>query len=165
MEGNSKLLYVESEIQKALSSKFYFRAFRDRAIARAFKILIVLLGSAVTVILGVSESGTGKIVALILSGVITIVNSVDALFNYQAKATNLIDYYAKLDSLILEIQYYRAGRSSADITVEKADEFFEKLLQAHSDFYNNRSETIKSSFIAGNDVQSNNKLGEHRTPQ
>ncbi|WP_416293068.1 SLATT domain-containing protein [Paenibacillus illinoisensis] len=154
MEGALKLEYVEREIQHGLKQKMSIRAFKDRNIARAFKIVTIILGSAVTVVLGVSESDSGKTVALILSGLITALSSIDALFNYQAKSINLINYHAKLNELLMQIEFFRSGRDDDDITVEEADDFFKQLIQIRSDFFRNRAETIRTSFLSTSEGQS-----------
>lgn len=148
MDKLAKLEYIEKMIHHSLNLDFAKNISMSKRIAQGFRITSIVLGSTVTVVLGISNSPIASNTALILSGFITILGSIDALFNYHNKTLQQYQYVTNLIMLQIEIKYYRTGRTAEEIEDDAIQRFYERYLSLLSTLYNERVNTTKMSFEA-----------------
>lgn len=132
MDYGVKLETLRKELE--CSIKFFtLKHSRTKRRAQAMKISSVSFSALITVILGITinENMTEvfRNVALILGACVTIINAVDAYFNYNALWIKSTVTLAKLQELRRKVDFYSAGASQEQIYSTKIDEFLEEFQQ------------------------------------
>jgi hypothetical protein len=104
------------------------------------KISIIILGSTVTTILAIFPEQEGKTAALIISSIVTIISSIDALFNYHSKLVAQYQFETRLSQLIRDIEFYANTRegSKDDFRVESIEKFKQKFEEYENEFFGSR---------------------------
>lgn len=163
MEIINKLNYIENKINEWLenSSKnsIILEMVRRKRYAVLLRVVIIILGSLITVILGTSNSVNANIVVIIISGLITVLSALDVLFNNHAKSIQLYQLVTNLHILQSDIEYYKVGKNNNEIEKNKVQEFYERYNLIIDNHFKVRHETIKSSFetnkLSENDKEKN----------
>ncbi|MCD9025436.1 hypothetical protein [Cohnella silvisoli] len=149
MEAEQKLLKLEEKLNlaiKNIKTKFV----NTRVKARRFKVGVLILGVAITVILGLEDLAYGKEIGLILSGILTVLAGIDTLYNYYSKSVQEHDYYLRLTNLLNDIEYFKTGIEPDNYDVDKVNSFYIEFKSIRTDFHGQRIETVKNSFEVRN---------------
>ncbi|ERI93963.1 hypothetical protein HMPREF1982_01271 [Clostridiales bacterium oral taxon 876 str. F0540] len=116
----------------------YFKSKHRRTKNRAYaiKITSVCFSALITVILGLSASGSlldiFKDIALVLGAAVTIINAVDAFYNYGALWIKNAVTLSKLRELNIKIEMYSVGCEDTELSEKKINEFigeFQRILK------------------------------------
>ncbi|MBL4935674.1 DUF4231 domain-containing protein [Clostridium sp. YIM B02515] len=109
---------------------------RTKNRAYGIKITSVCFSALITVILGLSVSENllvlFKDIALVLGAAVTIINAVDAFYNYGALWIKNTVTLSKLRELKIKSEMYLAGCQDSDLSEKKINEFigeFQKILR------------------------------------
>lgn len=146
MDNISRLEYIENEIRRLLNNKLHANLRNGQIAAQGIRIITIMLGSAVTIVLGVSDSGLSKTIALIMSVIITGIGSIEALFNFHRKFVQQYQYGTNLLVLLREIEYYKVGRPEDMLLDEDIDAFHKRYIEILSNHYTTRADTFNNSF-------------------
>lgn len=98
--------------------------------ANAVKFTSVTFSALITVVLGLNSGDlveTFRTIAILLGAVVTIINAIDAYYNYSALWIKNTVTLARLRELKRELEFYAAGYENTDISEGKLDEFLSKM--------------------------------------
>ncbi|MCM8709845.1 DUF4231 domain-containing protein [Clostridium sp. SYSU_GA19001] len=110
----------------------YFAAKHKKTKLRAniIKITSVTFSALITVVLGLNSGYLVDVfrnMAIILGAVVTIINAVDAYYNFGALWVKNTITLSKLRELKRELYFYASGRNSEDITESILNEYLDKM--------------------------------------
>lgn len=136
MNNKAKLDSFQSELM--CSIKFFAQKHkRTKRRAQMIKISSIGFSGLITVVLGLtaSENMTDlfRNIALVLGSVVTIINAVDAFFNYNALWIKSTVTLSKLQELRRKLEFYTAGTEPEQISEIKLNEFLDELQQILKD--------------------------------
>lgn len=98
--------------------------------ATLIKISSVTFSAFITVILGIDIAGLTSIlknIAIVLGAIVTIINAVDAFYNYNSLWVKNTMTLAKLKELRREILFYSSGCEVKDISETKINKYMNEL--------------------------------------
>jgi len=151
----------------------YFEDKHKRTKNRAYgiKITSVCFSALITVVLGLSVSKNlldlFRNIALILGAAVTIINAVDAFYNYGALWIKNAVTLSKLRELKIKSEMYSAGCQDSDLSEKKINEFigeFQKILKEDMKEWlrirekAGRMEDIKENLIGGSTATIQDKV-------
>ncbi len=135
MENKARLDTIRSELQCSIKY-FTLKHKSTKRRAQTIKICSVCFSAMITVFLGLtaSENMTNwfKNIALILGSIVTIINAVDAFYNYNTLWIKSAVTLSRLQELRRKVDFYTAGIKPEQISEIKLDEFledFQKILK------------------------------------
>jgi hypothetical protein len=104
--------------------------------ANTVKFTSVTFSALITVVLGLNSGDlieTFRMIAILLGSVVTIINAIDAFYNFGALWVKNTVTLARLRELKRELDFYAAGSESNDISQTKLDEYLNKMQQILKD--------------------------------
>jgi hypothetical protein len=135
MDYKAKLDAFRNELQCSISY-FNRKHTHTKRRAQSIKICSVCFSAMITVFLGLNANENMvdwfKNLALVLGSVVTIINAVDAFFNYNALWIKSAVTLSKLQELRRNVDFYIAGIRPDMISEVKLNEFldeFQKILK------------------------------------
>jgi nitric oxide reductase large subunit len=102
LQLNQVIEYIE-DLGEELSKNLDKQVFKKRL----FTFTTIIVSSIITVILGIKEITYGSTIALILSGLITVINGFDAYFNPNQTADSINRARIEMSLLHLELNFYK----------------------------------------------------------
>jgi hypothetical protein len=108
---SAKLEFLNTAIEKQLHD-FQLKRYRNRRKAFLLRVSIGILGVGITILLGIQVAGLQQLlsnIALILSGTITVLNSLDSFYNYRSLWIRYTITTNQLHSVKADIDYLLAG--------------------------------------------------------
>jgi len=135
MDVQFKLTTLKNEIDYNIK---FFEKKHSRTKHRAYSIKIASVGfsALITVLLGVSSAGLETIfknLTIVLGACVTIINAVDAFYNYNGLWIKNTITLSKLMELKRELEFYSAGCVIDDICEEKLNKYMNELQQILKD--------------------------------
>ena len=172
MDLKAKMDTLMSEIDCAINF-FQIKHKKTKRKAYAIKISSVCFSVLITVVLGLSiNEDLGDLVkniALVLGAIVTIINAVDAFYNYGALWIKNTVTLSKLRELRRKIEFYSAGCDPADFSEKKLNEFLHELQKISKDDIKewlrirenvSRTEDKKDEFISSDIKPVTSKLAD-----
>jgi hypothetical protein len=131
MDVQAKLTNLKNEIDYNIK---YFNRKHSRTKHRAYSIKIASVGfsALITVLLGVSSPNFEtmfKNLTIVLGACVTIINAIDAFYNYNGLWIKNTITLSKLMELKRELEFYSAGCILDDICEEKLNKYMNELQQ------------------------------------
>lgn len=130
-EAEEKLQYLIKLIEIDMEGGYYSGGILKEK-ARKTKLTIVIVSALVTMALGLNLGDTGKNAAIILSAILTAVNTWDAFCNYHQRSIQEVTNVNKLSLLHKEILLYLKGNNNCEI--EKYEEYKRKYDNIHEEY-------------------------------
>jgi hypothetical protein len=124
---SAKLEFLNTAIEGQLHD-FQLKRYRNRRKAFFIRVFISIFGVGITVLLGIQVTGLKQLlsnIALILSGTITILNSLDSFYNYRSLWIRYTITTNQLHSVKADIDYLLAGGMDT-INEEDVDKLYYK---------------------------------------
>lgn len=131
MDIQHKLINLKREIDFNIVF-FNKKHSRTKHRAYAIKISSVAFSALITVLLGISSGSLDiifKNLAIVLGAVVTIINAVDAFYNYNGLWIKNTLTLSKLLELKREVEFYSSGFENDDISEEKLNKYMDELQQ------------------------------------
>jgi len=136
MDADEQLKFIENELNKLIERHNRLRN-GDKKRARGYKLITVCFAAAITILLGVRVDATlteiFRDVALVLGVMTTVVNAMDAFYDYRSLWMRRTRLLAGLYSLRREVQFYALQPEKGEIHMRKLDEFLKRLDQILED--------------------------------
>lgn len=135
MDLKQKLDTLRNELNFSIEY-FEYKHKKTKTRVNVVKITSVTFSVLITVVLGLNSENlveTFKNIAIVLGAVVTIINAVDAFYNYGALWVKNAVTLSKLRELKRELDFYAAGCEPEDISESKLNEFLNKLQQILKD--------------------------------
>lgn len=135
MDLKLKLDTLRSELNLSICY-FEKKQKKTKKRANAVKFTSVTFSALITVVLGLNSGDlaeTFRMVALLLGAVVTIINAIDAFYNYGALWVKNTITLAKLRELRRELEFYAAGYENTDISEAKLNEYLDRMQQILKD--------------------------------
>ena len=126
MDTAQKLSVLDSKVEKFIQRQARKRT-EDRKKALYLKVVSVILAAMVTILLGLEGLGPletlFKNIALIFGASITIVNTVDAFFDFRGLWIRRTVFLSKLYDLKLDIELCLTGTEPNELDLDTVEEF------------------------------------------
>jgi hypothetical protein len=136
MDTDEKLKFIKDELNKRIERHSRKRN-SDKRRALGYKVIAVCFAAAITILLGVRVDATlteiFRDVALIPGAMITVVNAIDAFYDYRSLWIRRTLLLARLYSLEREVLFYEIQPEQGETHMRKLDEFLKRLDQILED--------------------------------
>ena len=137
MDTDEKLKFIEDELNERIERQSRRRN-GDKRRALGYKAIAVCFSAAITILLGVRVvDGTlieiFRDVALVLGAMTTVVNAIDAFYDYRSLWVRRTLLVARLSSLRREVLFYALQPEQGELHARKLDEFRKRLDQILDD--------------------------------
>lgn len=129
MNLSLKLNTLKGEVDGSIKY-FQHKHTKTKIRAQVIKITSVTFSALITVVLGVNAGNLSEVfrnIAIVLGAVVTIINAVDAFYNYGALWVKNALTLAKLKELKRELEFYSAGCVPEDISQDKLNKYMNQL--------------------------------------